>query len=50
MTIKELKEILSGFDEETEVAIVQDDDFINIENWYYGDTLKTLFLEAEEEE
>jgi hypothetical protein len=48
MTIKELKEILSGFDEETEVAIVQDDDFINIENWYYSDTLKTLFLDIEE--
>jgi hypothetical protein len=48
MTIKELKEILSGFDEETEVAIVQDDDFINIENWYYSDTLKTLFFEIEE--
>ncbi len=48
MTIKELKEILSGFDEETEVAIVQDDDFINIENWHYSDTLKTLFLDIEE--
>jgi uncharacterized protein YuzE len=48
MTVKELKEILDGVDEDIEIMIEQGDDVIEIEDWQYKDVLKTLFFEIEE--